>query len=293
MDILQTFTATSWQEKFSESLQAQTINAVENGGLLFFPQLAFSLKPEERRFLSPTYVDPKRKNISYDKHTGELRGARVTPAEYQPLKNMLARFANQACDLIIALFPHYQNNLKIARTSYRPAQVSQRKMSYRKDDKRLHIDAFPSNPNQGQRILRVFSNINPHGEDRVWRVGEPFEQVAKHFLPRIRKPLPGSAHLLKLLGITKSYRTPYDHYMLQIHDRMKGDEAYQSNAQQIEIRLPPNTSWIVCTDQVSHAAMSGQYLLEQTFYLPVHAMLDESCSPLRILERLTGRALVS
>jgi hypothetical protein len=40
------------------------------------------------------------------------------------------------------------------------------------------------------------------------------------------------------------------------------------------------------TDQVSHAAMSGQYQLEQTFYLPVAAMIDESRSPLRVLERL-------
>jgi hypothetical protein len=37
--------------------------------------------------------------------------------------------------------------------------------------------------------------------------------------------------------------------------------------------------------------MAGQYQLEQTFLLPVDAMLDESRSPLRILERLTGRRL--
>ena len=46
------------------------------------------------------------------------------------------------------------------------------------------------------------------------------------------------------------------------------------------------------TDQVSHAAMAGQYQLEQTFYLPVAAMIDESRSPLRILERLKSRRLV-
>jgi hypothetical protein len=42
---------------------------------------------------------------------------------------------------------------------------------------------------------------------------------------------------------------------------------------------------------VSHAAMSGQYQLEQTFYLPVAAMIDAGGSPLRILERLTNRRL--
>jgi len=38
--------------------------------------------------------------------------------------------------------------------------------------------------------------------------------------------------------------------------------------------------------------MSGQYQLEQTFLLPVDAMLDEQRSPLRILERLKRRRLV-
>ena len=37
--------------------------------------------------------------------------------------------------------------------------------------------------------------------------------------------------------------------------------------------------------------MSGQFQLEQTFLLPVAAMLDEMRSPLRILERLKGRRL--
>ena len=43
----------------------------------------------------------------------------------------------------------------------------------------------------------------------------------------------------------------------------------------------------------SHAATRGQYQLEQTFLLPVGAMLDEQRSPLRILERLKGRSLMA
>src|SRR5204862_4964539 len=98
--------------------------------------------------------------------------------------------------------------------------------SYRKDDRRLHVDAFPSAPNQGMRILRVFCNVNPNNEDRIWRLGEPFEEVAKKFIPQTAAPIPGSARLLKWLQITKSYRTKYDHYMLQLHDMMKSDHAY-------------------------------------------------------------------
>jgi hypothetical protein len=47
------------------------------------------------------------------------------------------------------------------------------------------------------------------------------------------------------------------------------------------------------SDQVMHAAVSGQYMLEQTIHLPVQALYDASRAPLAILERMTGRTLVA
>ena len=63
---------------------------------------------------------------------------------------------------------------RFAGTSYRPFEVDQRKLSWRRDDTRLHVDAFPSNPIGEKRILRIFRNINPDGQPRHWRVGEDF-----------------------------------------------------------------------------------------------------------------------
>ena len=80
--------------------------------------------------------------------------------------------------------------------------------------------------------------------------------------------------------------------MLQLHDRMKADDEYQKLSPQTAVDFPPGTTWMAFTDQVSHAAMAGQYQLEQTFYLPVDKMIDPSQSPLRVLERLKGRRLV-
>jgi hypothetical protein len=171
-------------------------------------------------------------------------------------------------------------------------EVAGRSSSWRKDDTRLHVDAFPSSPVHGQRILRVFSNINPHHSPRTWRLGESFENVANRYMPNIRPPIPGSSQLLKLLKITKSLRTPYDHYMLHLHDSMKADLKYQKEVDQLTFNFPPGSTWIVYSDQASHAAMSGQYMLEQTFYLPVQAMFNESKAPLRMLERITNRPLI-
>jgi hypothetical protein len=79
--------------------------------------------------------------------------------------------------------------------------------------------------------------------------------------------------------------------MLQLHDRGKLDDAYQREAKRERIDFPPGSTWLCFTDQVLHAALGGQYLLEQTFLLPPTAMRYPERSPLRTLERLTGRAL--
>lgn len=291
MERIEKINAHEWKENYAPEIKSQAIAALEEGKILYFPELSFALSEKEKQFLSPNYVDSKVKNISFNLHKSSLRGAVCQDYDRMPLQKMLERFALHARKLILALLPQYEAALEVGRTSYRPVEVAGRISSYRKDDTRLHVDAFPASPNQGRRILRVFSNINPHQQDRVWRVGEPFAEVAKKFMPTLSKPWPGSAALLKLFNLTRSLRTQYDHYMLQLHNTMKADETYQKQAAQIEMRFPPATTWIVYTDCVSHAAMSGQFLLEQTFYLPPDAMVNKENAPLRILENLLGKKL--
>jgi hypothetical protein len=163
--------------------------------------------------------------------------------------------------------------------------------SWRQDDTRLHIDAFPSNPMQGTRLLRVFSNVNPSDEPRRWRVGEPFEAHAKRYLDAIRRPLPGSAWLMAATRITKRRRTEYDHVMLQLHDRAKADAAFQQTSPQARADFAPGTTWVCFSDQVLHAALGGQHMLEQTFLLDVEDLRRPETSPLRTLERLLHRTL--
>jgi hypothetical protein len=205
---------------------------------------------------------------------------------------MLQRFSAAAASLVDALLPAYSGRLQRARASFRPAEIAGRQTTWRHDDTRLHVDSFPSTPVQGRRILRLFTNVNPEGWSRTWRIGEPFEAVAQRFAGKLRMPLPFSGALLELVRITKSRRSPYDALMLQLHDRMKADLAYQAKAEQTTVDFPAGSTWIAFTDCVSHAAMAGQYQLEQTFLMPVDAMQRPDRSPLRILERIKKRALV-
>jgi hypothetical protein len=267
------------------------ITALEAGKVLYFPHLGFELLPEEQRFLTPEIREPKARNISLDQH-GHLKGAVGDIAQQLALALMVGRFRTQAQTLIDTLLPRYAGALRLAPTSYRPMRVETRTQSWRADDRRLHVDAFPSRPNYGERILRVFTNIHPEGVPRVWRIGEPFETVAQHFLPRAKPYARWRARVLVALHVTKSLRSEYDHLMLQLHDCMKSDLEYQQDAPQTSISFPPGSVWVCFSDQTSHAVMSGQYMLEQTLHLPPAQQYDPGASPLSILTRLTGHALV-
>ena len=269
------------------------IAALEAGKVLYFPRLAFELLDGEDALLTPALLSPDVRNISLDAN-GQIKGV-VGGADVQrAAAAMVGRFRAQAQQLVQGLRPHYTEALRYAPTSYRPAQVESRVQSWRADDRRMHVDSFPSRPNYGERILRVFTNANPHGKPRVWRVGEPFEDVARRFLPRAKPYSRWQAEVLHKLRVTKSLRSEYDHLMLQLHDGMKSDLDYQKNAPQQSVPFPPGSVWVwVCfSDQTSHAVESGQYMLEQTLHLPASRQYNPETSPLAILRRLTGRPLV-
>ncbi len=278
----------SWRPAPAAGTRETAINTIEGGGVLILPRLAFEVTEAERRFLSPRWSDGRAKNISLD--GAALKGARGSERDLAELSAFVSRFARCAADLVAALFPRYEPYVKRARTSFRPQPAAGRALSWRKDDSRLHVDAFPSRPNRGERILRVFSNVSAD-EDRVWRVGDRFEVMARHFLPKIQRPLPGSSRILSAFHVTKGRRSEYDHVMLALHDRAKADLAYQASCAQQLVRFAPGATWLCFSDQVMHAAVSGQYMLEQTIHLPVSALYDRASSPLSILERLCGRQL--
>jgi hypothetical protein len=267
------------------------IAGLEAGKVLYFPHMPFALLPEEASLLNPAVRDPNARNISLDAE-GKLKGAAGDEAQQQQLAVMIGRFRKQAQELIYSLVPDYKGALRLAPTSYRPMQVESRAQSWRADDRRMHVDAFPSRPNYGERILRVFCNVNPDGVPRVWRVGEPFEETAKKFLPKAKPYSKWQAKAMRLLRVTKSFRSEYDHLMLQLHDGMKSDLDYQKQVNQVTMPFAAGSVWICFSDQASHAVMSGQYMLEQTLHLPPEKQYNPDASPLSVLSRLTGRELV-
>lgn len=290
MQALHTISSTNWNGPFSSSQQEQALDALEQGKVLFFPELAFRLEDNEIDFLSPQTVHNS-KNVSFDPASGKAGGTAVCGLKLQELCGLMSRFARASRALVDQLLPAYQRHIQQARTSLRPVEIEGRASSWRKDDTRLHVDSFPSMPTGGKRILRVFSNVNRQGKPRVWRLGETFDTLARRFWPNLRPPMWGEHLLMYLLRVSRSMRTPYDSYMLQLHDRMKEDQEYQTHGLQVTQAFPPGSTWIVFTDQVPHAAMSGIHQLEQTFYVPSSSLRNPQSAPLQVLEGLAGRKL--
>ena len=286
------FQVCSWQASIEPALREQAQEILESGGVLYFPRLGFELQEEEQRFLADTWSDGKSKNIYLRGRERNLRGFAGSEDDALALGALIERYATCAQRLLDELLPAYAGSLEPSNTSFRPVEAAGRAQSWRHDDTRLHTDAFPSKPTHGMRILRVFCNINPEGQPRHWRVGEPFSDMAGRFLPRLPPYRPWLATAMRKLGITKRRRSEYDHLMLHLHDAQKADADYQKNAPQMAMPFPAGSTWICFSDQVLHAAMGGQYLLEQTLLLPVAALRDPGRSPLGVLEKMLGRALV-
>ncbi|MGH6883331.1 MAG: Kdo hydroxylase family protein [Hypericibacter sp.] len=290
MTRLESFDGSAWPPPLVPSEQARATEALEAGQILYFPALAFTIEPEERRFLADGWSAAV-KNISFDPARGTLGGTKAEGEDAAGLTRLMSRYAQASQKLIEAVIPNYRGQIEMARTSFRPVEIAGRTSSPRHDDTKLHVDAFPSRPTAGRRILRVFSNIDPNGQARQWRVGAPFASTARQFYQRLPRPVPGSALAHAMLGLTKGRRRDYDHYMLKLHDAMKRDVSYQQDSGVEAIAFPAGSSWIVFTDQVAHAATAGRHALEQTFHLDPAQMKHPERSPLRVLEDLAGRRL--
>jgi hypothetical protein len=112
---------------------------------------------------------------------------------------------------------------------------------------------------------------------------------------------PGTAEKLSLalqraghtLGLPFPNRSRYDRFMLHFHDWLKENEDFQKNSPKIQTDFAPGSTWMVYTDGVPHAVLSGQYVLEQTFIIPQRALVVPERSPLQVLEQISNASLSS
>lgn len=264
---------------------------LERGKVLFFRHVPFDFPERDREFLLSQKQTGSRfhKNISYRPARDLLKGVDEDSPDRERMVTIMRNFSRSVTAFVAQFLAPYASRMKLDFASFRPLEEQGRDLPLHKRNDLLHVDAFPSRPTHGARILRVFANINP-AVGRVWNVGEPFHE----FLPKLMQgkrigPRSGGlgrtlAHMAHKIGLPVPDRSPYDEFMLYLHDWLKENNDFQINAPRQELVFPPGSAWMVYTDGVPHAAMSGQYALEQTFIIPREALVTPQVAPCRVLE---------
>lgn len=274
---------------------------LERGELLFFPTCPFPVASgDDLRFLleqrlAPGFLSLRHKNISFDPQSGRVSGYRRKSADQeQRLRGLFAQFSGTATAWLARLLPHYPRGWRLDRATLRTEEEATRPLRLTARNDLLHLDAFPTRPTQGGRILRLFVNIHPT-EPRVWVTSETIAQLLPRYGQTARFPLRGTrgpVHWLKrcLLHWTtgSSQRSAYDAFMLRFHDLLKLNDAFQEKAPKRFWTFPPGSAWLVMTDGLSHAEMRGRFALEHSYFIAPETLLLPSESPAALLERACG-----
>lgn len=277
----------------------QLQRTLEEGKILFFPEPPFPIPEDDRAFLLRQRLAGAsyHKNIAYKPGPDKVTGfAPQERGDGDRLLAILRGYKETVVAFLAELFPRYARVWKLEYGSFRPQEEEGREMALRKRNDLMHVDAFPTRPTRGDRILRFFTNINRE-KPRRWLTGtETFDQIApvlavsSGLLEKARRPGPGDrwrAAAAKA-GFRVQNRSAYDRFMLGFHHFLKENEEYQKNAIKEFPVFPAGSSWMVYTDMVSHAVLSGQFALEQTFLIPREAMLLPEKAPISVLEKIAG-----
>ncbi len=271
---------------------------LERGQILFFAQLPFNFPKEDVEYLiSRAYSGSKlHKNVSYRPAKQMLRGFSGSREEEARVHGILRNYSAAVTKFVESCLTPYSGKLKLDFASFRPIEEEGRDLPLHKRNDLVHVDAFPSRPTAGARILRAFTNIHPT-KSRIWITGGEFRRLAERYaadagLESFASARSGLRRVLSGLGIPLTCRSRYDEFMLRFHDFLKENSEFQEGEKQ-RIEFPPMSTWLVYTDGVSHAAISGQFALEQTFIVPQDALVSIEDAPIRVLESMCGRPLAA
>jgi hypothetical protein len=268
---------------------------LERGEILTFAPCPFALPTgDDLAFLLQQKLNsPHHKNISYNPANHSAAGfVSHSATQTERLQSLLAQFSSQAIDWLATQLPHYAQSWQPDRASLRTEEEATRKLRLTARNDLLHFDAFPSRPTRGQRILRLYVNINPTDE-RVWMTSETFAKVLDQFGTQVGLPstqrntiLRRMSHgLVNLFQPQASDRTDYDDFMLRLHHFLKLNDRFQERAPRRLWHFKPGTAWLLFSDAISHAELRGQFALEHSFFVAPETLALPNESPAALLER--------
>jgi hypothetical protein len=280
---------------------------LEAGDILYFPHTPIPLRPEDLSFLlgQQQTGSTLHKNIAYKPNLDSVSGldaGTTGAAELKQLQAVMRQYSHDVTHFLSTFLSPYGGRWQLDYASFRPQEEEGRDLPLRRRNDLLHTDAFPTRPTHGARILRFFNNIHPT-RSRDWVVSDPFPVLASRYAPQqISLPAPANSATRALRSLANTAglgyaipslkRSPYDDFMMRFHNFLKENASFQAECRKEYLQFPAGSSWMVYTDMVPHAVLSGQYALEQTFLVEHGAMVSPESSPLSVLEAMTHSALV-
>jgi len=278
---------------------------LEAGDIIFFPETPIKIPQDDLDFLlgHQHVFGTFHKNIAYRPLEDRITGFEAAdPATTERLRRIMRRYSKDVIDFLGGFLGPYRSQWKVDYASYRPEEEAGRDLALRKRNDLLHTDAFPTRPTGGDRILRFFNNINPE-KTRNWVTTDTFDVLVEKM--RAGKlngggsvPVPSSMSIppakraLAAVGLGALLpalkRSPYDEFMMNFHNYLKENSGFQQKCPKQHWEFPPGSSWMVYTDMVSHAVLSGQFALEQTLIVAKEAMVIPEKSPYGVLSRLAA-----
>lgn len=291
-------------ERLKDTPPDELGDRLERGEIVYFPECPVTLPDtDDLNFVRDELPElVARKNISYHPETDrvKLKGA---PELADRARGILKSHSDRIVEFLHDTMPSLTSGCTIGTSSFRPIQEKGRDLSPHSSNELVHIDAGAYGATNGDRILRFFINANPT-EDRVWATKGQFSELYPRFGSDagITPPQRGSSSLdkraidhaftaflrgLAHIGLPQAVvvdSSPYDRTMRKFHNFMKDTPSFQQDmSSHQEIRFPPFSAWMVFTDTVSHASVSGQHAFVNTFLIRLARCRYPDLAPYNIL----------
>jgi hypothetical protein len=279
---------------------------LENGKIVCFPECPIDLpRPEDLEFLRqemPKHLASK--NISYHPEAGKIIGIKGSPDIIERAQRILNEHNGRVQAFLKRMMPTLTRDWLVGTASFRPLQEKGRDLPAHASNELVHVDAGAYGATHGDGIIRFFVNVNPV-EDRVWITKGAFSELYRRFGPQagIVPENGANGHAMEE-GFFDRLRTsfakgasaivpsakfldssPYDRAMRRFHNFMKDTPAFQSTPDgHREFRFKPFQAWMVFTDRVSHACLSGQHAFADTFVVRLGSCRLPAMAPINILK---------
>jgi hypothetical protein len=282
--------------------------ALEGNHIVYFPTCPIPLPDAETleylRAELPRRL--KLKNVSYHPEVDRVTGLKADRETTDRLTGILRKHLADVSEFLRRHIGHLIAGGTIGTCSFRPIQERGRNLKPHASNELVHLDAGAYGATDGDRILRFFVNCNDH-EDRVWATKGPVQDIVSRFgreagliddQGRLAVSLSKTAADKAISGIIGGLArinplarvldtSPYDRAMRRLHNYMKDTDTFKQDRRGYEeIRFPPYSAWMVFTDSVSHASLSGQFALVTTIIVRREHMKRPEFAPFNVLADL-------